>query len=89
MNTVPNAQPPRTTCQANGMAKAGLVSDPMTLSRVAMPAVPTTTPSMVLQDPIRETIRITAPTRQSSADVSPIEPAMNPRKASIQWVPPT
>jgi len=53
-----------------------------------MAAVPPTTPSMVCQDPIRVTIRITAPIRHSSADVSPIEPGMKPMKASHHWVEP-
>ena len=42
---------------------------------------------MIRQDPTPVMIRITAPTKQASADVSPMEPGINPMKASHQVTP--
>jgi hypothetical protein len=43
-------------------------------------AIPIIVPDMILHDPIRVAIRITAPMMQHRADVSPIEPWTLPMK---------
>ena len=52
-----------------------------------MAAVPRATLSMMRHDPTPLTISTTAPSRQASADVSPIDPGTNPTKASHQVMP--
>src|SRR4051812_32485159 len=85
MNTMPNAQPPSTTCHSNGSENSVLVPDGNWLSSSDSASVPRTTPSMVRHEPTLVTIRITAPMRQHSVLVSPNEPGMRPMNASIQF----
>ena len=71
MHTVPKAQPPATMCHQNGTAKYGLVAEPIALKSVAMPIVPIATAAIDRHEPTPVAIRITAPIRHASADVSP------------------
>src|SRR5512137_768239 len=84
MNTVPKAHPPATMCHQNGTAKYGLVAEPMKLNRLAIAIVPAATPVISRHEPTPVAIRMTAPTRQASADVSPIDPFSKPTKACHQ-----
>jgi hypothetical protein len=59
----------------------GLVSDPAWFRRTESSTVPITTPPMMRQEPMPVTTSTTAPSRQASADVSPMEPGTSPRKA--------
>ena len=49
--------------------------------------MPSITPAMMRQEATRVTIRKAAPMRQASVEVSPMEPWMVPRKASVQVMP--
>ncbi len=71
MNTVPKAQLPSTMCHQKGMAKKGLVFEPMALKSRAIATVPIVTPAMIRHEPTPVTMRITAPMRHASAEVSP------------------
>ena len=81
MNTVPNAQPPSTMCHQKGTPKYGLVAEPIRLNVVAIPIVPSVTAAIVRHEPMPVTISSTAPIRQASAEVSPIEPGSRPTNA--------
>ncbi len=81
MKAMPNAQPPSTMCHQNGTAYHGLVCEPIALNSSAMAMVPSTPPTMIRHDPTLLTAMITAPIRQASADVSPIDPGSNPKNA--------
>ena len=81
MNTVPNAKPPTTRCQSGFISNVRFDSLPMAKRSVDRLTAPMTTLSMIFQDPTPVTIRIAAPIRQASVDVSPIDPCMVPRKA--------
>ena len=84
MKTVAKAQPPATMCHQKGMPISGLVAEPMALSTEAMATVPSVTPAIVRHEPTPVAIRITAPIRQASAEVSPRLPGSKPPKATIQ-----
>ncbi len=51
MKTVPKAQPPRTKCHQKGVAKNGLVSEPMALSPSSHHDGADATPAMMRQEP--------------------------------------
>ena len=46
--------------------------------------VPNKTPSIILQEATRVYKRMNNPKRMNKVEVSPIEPGMDPKKASVQ-----
>src|SRR5512134_3656268 len=81
MNTVPKAQPPSTMCHQNGTPNHGFVCEPIALKTSDIAIVPTATPAIERHDAIRVTSSSTAPSRQASAEVSPIDPGSSPMNA--------
>ena len=81
MNAMPKAQPPSTMCHQNGTANHGLVCEPIALNSSDMAMVPSTPPTMMRHEPTSVTAMITAPIRQASAEVSPIDPGSKPMNA--------
>ena len=62
----------------------GLVSDPIRLNNSEVRKVPNKTPAMILQEATLVYNRIASPRRINKVDVSPIDPGIDPRKASLQ-----
>ncbi|MCY1399439.1 hypothetical protein D9M71_144940 [compost metagenome] len=87
MNIMPKAKPPKTKCQYQGMANIGLVSEPMALNSQLVAIMPSITPATMRQDAMRVTSSTPPPIRMARVLVSPMEPWMVPRKASIQLMP--
>ena len=55
INIIPKAQkPPSTRCQYHGIANIGLVSEPITLNRVAVAIMPIITPATMRRDATRQ-----------------------------------
>src|SRR5512144_2187467 len=81
MKAMPKAQPPSTMCHQNGTAYHGFVCEPIALNSSAIATVPSTAPTMMRHEPTLVKAMIAAPIRQANADVSPIDPGSNPKKA--------
>ncbi len=84
MKIMPKANPPTTRCQYQGMANIGLVAEPMALNSRLVAIIPIITPATMRQAAIRVTSSTAPPMRIARVLVSPIEPCMKPRKASLQ-----
>ena len=84
MNTRPKAQPPSTMCHSKGTFISGFVAEFMALSNCTISNEPTAPDTMMRHEPIPVATKTSAPMRQASVDVSPIEPGTKPRNACIQ-----
>ena len=62
----------------------GLVSDPIRLNNSEVKKVPNKTTAIILQEATRVYKRIARPRRINKVDVSPIDPGIDPKKASPQ-----
>jgi hypothetical protein len=60
----------------------GLASEAKILRSEDIPTIPRVMESIILQEPIPVAIRMAAPIKQASVEVSPIDPGINPRKES-------
>ena len=86
INTIPNANPPKTRCQCQGIENIGLVSEPTKLNRVEVAIIPIITPAMMRHAAIRVNTITAPPIKIASVETSPIEPGKLPIKASIQVI---
>ena len=86
MKIIPNAKPPNTKCQCQGIENIGLVSEPMILNKVAVAAIPIITPAIMRQEAMRVNKISAPPINNASVETSPIEPGRLPINASIQVI---
>ena len=72
-----------TICHQKGTANIGLVSLPAKLNSVAVNIVPKTTPATILHEAIFVYNKMASPINIATTDVSPIDPGIKPKKASL------
>ena len=84
IKTKPNAKLPMTKCQYQGIANIGLVSEPTIFNIPDINIIPSMVATTILQEATFEARRIINPMPIAIIDVSPMEPGIYPRNASIQ-----
>ena len=84
MKNAPKAKPPTTICQCQGIANAGLESDPTPLSNRENAIMPTKHPATTRQEAMPCRINTAPPIMIIRVDVSPMEPGICPTNASHQ-----
>ena len=83
MKTKPNAKLPITACQYQGILNIGLDSEPIIFKIDDIIIIPTKVPKTILYEATFVTNKIINPIAIAMIDVSPTEPGIFPRKASI------
>ena len=84
IKTRPKAKLPITACQYHGTSNIGFVSEPTIFSRLDIVIIPMNVQRIILQDATLVANKIIKPMHIAIIDVSPIEPGIFPKNASIQ-----